>query len=264
MSRILTRGGRLLSLTLALIFLLSAAGLIQAAKPALPAALDADVARAWFSLQLKLVKSTPGFSPPVASRAFGYTGVTLYETVVAGMPEYQPLAGQLNELTALPQPDAAEEIDWGVAANSALAAITRVLFANTTDAGQAEIAALYARFSRQYGLMLDGAVFSRSDAYGREVAAAIYEWSMSDGGHEGYRRSFPSDYVSPTGVGFGCRPRAPAAIRSPRSRRSGGTTGRSRSTLARPACRPRRRIIRRRRSRSSIARPPKCTRAPAR
>jgi hypothetical protein len=66
---------------------------------------DAAVAIAWFEFYLRLVQETPGFSPPVSSRAFGYAGVTLYEAVVPGMPDYQTLAGQVNGLTGLPQPD---------------------------------------------------------------------------------------------------------------------------------------------------------------
>ena len=52
-------------------------------------------ASAWFNLELNLIKQSPslGFSPPVASRTFGYTGIVLYESVVYGMPEYQSIGG---------------------------------------------------------------------------------------------------------------------------------------------------------------------------
>ncbi len=70
-----------------------------------PAAADyeADVAQAWFDLSLELVQKTAGFTPPVASRAFGYLGVTLYETVRPGMFAYRSMEGQLNELWDLPK-----------------------------------------------------------------------------------------------------------------------------------------------------------------
>lgn len=44
-------------------------------------AYGAEVPTVWFDLALGLVRTTPGFSPPVASRAFGYAGVALYEAV---------------------------------------------------------------------------------------------------------------------------------------------------------------------------------------
>src|SRR5919199_2637061 len=53
----------------------------------------AEVATSWFELQLELTRETPGFTPPVASRALGYSGVTLYESVVGGMLEYESLVG---------------------------------------------------------------------------------------------------------------------------------------------------------------------------
>jgi hypothetical protein len=49
---------------------------------------DAQVPTAWFDLALRLVRTTAGFTPPVASRAFAYAGITLYEAIVPGMPGY--------------------------------------------------------------------------------------------------------------------------------------------------------------------------------
>lgn len=162
---------------------------------------SAEVATAWFDLQLKLVQSTPGFSPPVASRVFGYTGVTLYEAVVPGMPNYRSLAGQLNKLGQMPQPSSAEQYHWPTVANSALATITRLLFP-TSEANRALTNALYQRFVAQYQGEVSTEVFNRSEIYGKAVASAIYAWSMTDGGHEGYFRSFAPDYVPPQGAGL--------------------------------------------------------------
>jgi hypothetical protein len=39
-------------------------------------AFGSEVATEWFDLALDLVQRTPGFSPPVAARAFGYAGVS--------------------------------------------------------------------------------------------------------------------------------------------------------------------------------------------
>jgi hypothetical protein len=67
----------------------------------------ADVAIEWMQLDLQLAQQTPGFSAPIAARAFAYLGLALYEAVVPGMPKHRSLAGQLNELDSLPaaQPD---------------------------------------------------------------------------------------------------------------------------------------------------------------
>ena len=58
---------------------------------------DALVPNHYFEFSLKLVKETAGFTPPVAARAFGYMGLTLYESVVPGMPGYLSSQGRLFE-----------------------------------------------------------------------------------------------------------------------------------------------------------------------
>ena len=62
--------------------------------------LPQEVLRTWYQLSLELVRHTPTYSPPVASRAFAYLGVTAFEAVASGSAELQSLAGQLNGLTA--------------------------------------------------------------------------------------------------------------------------------------------------------------------
>ena len=103
----------------------------------------------------------------MAARAFAYASVTLYESIVPGMPEYQSLVGQLNGLTALPQPDASQRYHWPTVANSALASMTRALFSNTAPDNKSAIDVLEAQFNNQYQTGLDPATFARSVAYGR-------------------------------------------------------------------------------------------------
>ena len=64
-----------------------------------------QVANDWVDMFRTLTKKTAGYTPPVASRAFGYAGVTLYETVVPGMPLYQSLTTQLTQMPAIAAPD---------------------------------------------------------------------------------------------------------------------------------------------------------------
>ena len=160
---------------------------------------SAEVAVAWFKLQLKLAKETPGFSPPVASRAFGYAGVTLYEAIVSGMPTHQSLAGQLNGLTAMPQLAVDQEYHWPTVVNSALATISQRLFAHASAQNLAAIDHLEAQYKEQFESNLQPEVFNRSVSLGKSVAEAIYAWSRTDGGHEGYAKNFPPSYILPIG-----------------------------------------------------------------
>ncbi len=178
----------------------------------MPAATQsAHTATEWFALELQLVRDTPGFTPPVASRAFAYAGITLYEAVVHGMPDYVSLAGELG--LTLPAPVAGEVYYWPAVANSAMATITRQLFATAKPAGVAAIDALEAKLDVGYSTEVGHRVLERSAAYGRDLAAAIFEWSRSDGADQAYLHNFPLDYVPPAGPGLWV-PTPPAYLRA--------------------------------------------------
>ncbi|AQG82654.1 phosphoesterase [Spirosoma montaniterrae] len=163
---------------------------------------SADVATKWANLQLKLAQTTAGNTPPITSRAFGYAGLTLYEATVPGMPANRSLAGQLTGLTALPNPEAAQEYHWALSANAAEAIIVRGLWANTTDANKKTIDSLETALASELKTGVAEAVVSRSTAFGKSIGEAIFNYSKTDGGHEGYTRNFPGNYVVPTGAGL--------------------------------------------------------------
>lgn len=163
---------------------------------------DSDVPVAWFDLALTLIQETEGFSPPVASRALGYLGVTLYETVQPGMPGYRSLVGQLNELEGVPRVARGAGYHWPAAANAALADMMRNLFPTASPANLAAIDALEEQFAQSFIAEVNPPSYQRSVDWGRSVADAIFAWSLTDGGHEGYLRNFPPDYTPPVGPGL--------------------------------------------------------------
>ena len=169
---------------------------------------SAGVVYDWVQLDLQLIQQTPGFSPPIAARALGYLGLTLYEAVVPGMPGYQSLAGQLNELSSLPwaQPD--EPLHWPTVANAALATMTRMMFSNASAENKARIDTLERGLPLKYPQDFDPNsvtpdISNRSETFGKLMAMAILTWARTDGGHEAWgplRRSQPN-YVPPSGTG---------------------------------------------------------------
>ena len=165
-----------------------------------PEDFDAEVPAAWFDLSRTLVQSTPGFTPPVAARAFGYTGITLYEAVVPGSRRHRSLAKALPGLRRLPRGHG--DLHWEAVANAALASILRSLFPTTSDANKAAIDNLESSFADRFRRRSSRSTHRRSIEHGRDVARAVFDWSRSDGGHEGYLRNFPPDYVPPVGPGL--------------------------------------------------------------
>lgn len=116
------------------------------------------------------------------------------------MPGYRSLAGQLAGLTPAPLPrDRAYH--WPSVANRALAAILGSLFPTASPADQAAAAALEEGFATQLRVSVPPGVYRRSVERGQAVADHVFEWSRSDGGHEGYLHNFPA-YTPPTGPGL--------------------------------------------------------------
>jgi membrane-associated phospholipid phosphatase len=182
-------------------------GTLPSAAPA-ASAYSANVATEWFMLALQLTQQTPGFSPPVASRALAYLGLALYESTAPGVPGAASLAGQLNELSSLPwaQPD--EALHWPTVANAALAAMTRLMYSNASAENKARIDLLERSLPVKYGQDFDPALRSaeianRSETFGKLMAMALMTWARTDGGHEawGPLRRHREPYVPPSGPG---------------------------------------------------------------
>lgn len=189
-------------------FFLNGCGDDKTSNPASPAnASDftAEVATEWFRLSYDLVQDE-SYSPPRASRAFGYASVALYESVVSGMPGFQSLAGQLNDLGSLPQATD-PPYHWPTVANTALATAFAGIFEDSSNATLDAIADLEDSYNTQFKAELsDDAVFNRSQSYGQSIGLAILEWSRRDG----YTTLHNCDDYAPTGLPGHWEPTPPA------------------------------------------------------
>lgn len=148
----------------------------------------------WYRLVLELVRHTPTYSPPVASRSIAYIGITAWEVTASDTPGLHSLSGQLN---AMPAPPARAEgtYDEAVVLQAALTATVHDFFANTGPTGQRAMVAM-ARKQREMvvaGVAPD--VVARSEAYGQAVAAHVLAWSAGDGGAVVENMGFPYEYT---------------------------------------------------------------------
>ena len=158
----------------------------------------ADVAIKWINIQQRLIKTTPGFDPPVTMRSFAYSGLTMYESIVRGMPGYKSVASPLIgvDINAVHKPHL---IYWPASANAAMAFILKNLFATTSPANMGVIDSLESAFHAQFQNQVPDQILSKSSDYGRKIADRIFEWSKTDGGHEGYLKGTSDTYVPPVG-----------------------------------------------------------------
>jgi len=157
-----------------------------------------EVALGWANMALHVTQYTPANSPTYASRCLGYLGLTMYESVVHGYPDYQSVATQLNGLGKLPEPEKDEVYHWVLSMNAAVAFLMDSIYNQTSDVNKSKMDSLensyYESFSSRVG---DSKVIKRSVQYGKSVAQAIYQWSKLDGGHRGYLSNFDKNAIHP-------------------------------------------------------------------
>jgi hypothetical protein len=172
-------------------------------NPSLPAStFDGELASGWLKIHLDLIKSTPGFTPPVAARSLGYTSLALYESVVAGMPGHNTLKGQLNGLMMLPIADTTKIYNWGLVASVAQYTLLTQLFITTSDKNKSRLDSVRVIYENKLKTGSTDEVIDRSVRYGALLATSIHEFSKTDGGASGHLTNFPQNYVVPSGIGY--------------------------------------------------------------
>jgi hypothetical protein len=173
-------------------------------------AYGSGVPLAYYDLAFTLSKRTAGITPPVQARIFGYMGLALYESVVAGMPHNRSIAGSLHDIGPLPRNAAARH--WPLVASAALAEVMRGLWGDATNMAGPNVEAIDSLEQRiAASFHLPGPLARRSIEYGRAVGAAIYQTSLDDGADRSYLTNFPADYLPP--VCDGCWvPTAPGQV----------------------------------------------------
>lgn len=174
---------------------------IVACEPAAPVEntiADHELANAWSDMTLYITQYTPANSPTYASRAVGYIGLCMYESIVQGYGSYQSLEGQLNGLSGLPKADQEATYFWPLAFNAGSAQILRHIYNQTSDENKFSIDSLEKEFEEIYtAVVANKKVTESSKAFGQQVADVIFEWSKTDGGHRGYLRNFDKEMEHP-------------------------------------------------------------------
>ena len=114
------------------------------------------------------------FSPPVASRIFAYPNIAAYEIIAKQDDNYKSLAGQVHQLTEIPDPSDPENTSFAVAALVAHMQLSKKLVFSE-DRIESYRDSLYAVWSNK-----NESVFNTSKAYGMEVADFIAAWMDKD------------------------------------------------------------------------------------
>jgi hypothetical protein len=191
-----------LSILLLGIFILSGCRKDQPEGPA--SGRTAEVVLSWYQHSLKLTKEGPGFTPPVAARAFGYTGVALWEAIAPGRSGARSLQGQINGLPTgtMPVADRNQTYHWDLVANAALATSLRRYYPNASMANRQTIDEMEETMYQRFAGEVSPEVAMRSRAFGQDLAEAVYQFALTDGRDQCHMENFPDGFVPPSGPGY--------------------------------------------------------------
>ncbi len=173
-----------------------------------PAQYNSDIVVGWFNLIKVLTTETAGYTPPVAARAFGYTGVALYESVQVGTTNKLSLSGRLNGLNLETTIEEGSEYHWPTVANTTIASMTKFFYSNASVDNYSRILELESEFNNQYSNDIADDVINRSITFANDLTAKIKLWSTTDGAHSAQFNNFPTEYEPLPGVEF-WKPTAP-------------------------------------------------------
>lgn len=166
---------------------------------------DYTVYKAWNDKFVEIDRYAKGFRPGTGPRALAYMGLSAYESVVAGMPENNSLGNRFAGLS-LPEVDQNREYYWPACVNASYHFLMNRFFTQMLndhpDLYQG-IDQLYEQLRQQYAQETSLEVLTRSEEFGRSVAAAVFEWETLDGaGHDAYLTPQPASYQPPVGPGL--------------------------------------------------------------
>lgn len=137
-----------------------------------------QVATDWYRLQMRiLLERNSAFN---ANAYMGYIGIGLYEAVRYGTKHSVSLSSKLYQMPAMPNKENNNGYNWQMSANAAMAAMVRSFYQGLTPANSASIDSLENAYNEILKPSENAAVFARSQAFGKSIAAAVYNWYLTD------------------------------------------------------------------------------------
>ncbi len=141
--------------------------------------LSGTLPTAWMEALIDIVREQR-FSPPVASRLYAYTGIALYEGARPGLKGYRSLAGQLQDMPAMPEPLAGLEYDWPTASATAAHTVIEGLLLRPWPATRERLDTLLQGQMTARSLTASPLVLMHSLDYGKRIGRAILDWAAAD------------------------------------------------------------------------------------
>jgi len=141
---------------------------------------DGTYAMEWEMVLYNIIANESRYNPPKASRIYCYSCITIYESVVNGMPYNRSLSGQLNEMPSMPRPESSVEYDWPSVITGSMPVVIKTLLNTNYNSSLNMINNLHNRQAAERKALKDSNIVNRSLSYGESIANKILEWSQTD------------------------------------------------------------------------------------
>lgn len=163
---------------------------------------EVAIALDWNKFVLIAETHTEGYRGPVVSRAYGYIGLAAYEASLPGLAgNFQSFSSRFEGLV-LPDAPPLEQFDIRTSLNACYATILSKFFLTAPEPTRRELASMAERWEMVIGEKIDSTTMQLSNAYGREVANAVYAWSSTDNlGFRANHHNYDRNYTPPIGDG---------------------------------------------------------------
>ena len=148
------------------------------------------------TLETRIYKDATGIGNGAFGRPFAYSGISAYESIDPGLLSWKY---KYNGLSGLPETDKFKKYHWPASVNASLAEFNRSFF-TTANLNAMDLAAIDSLEKAIYA-SFDGEnteTLTRSVAFGKSIADAIFAWSQTDG----YIQNNVLPYTPPVGPGL--------------------------------------------------------------
>ncbi|HLX90808.1 MAG TPA: vanadium-dependent haloperoxidase [Puia sp.] len=158
---------------------------------------SSDVIDKWITMQIRLERDATGIPNVAFVRYYAYSGIAALEALAPGKSLDKSFNMKWNGLTDLPQPENFKRYYWPASVNTALASMNRNIFTHANAVDSAAIDSLENALNTSFLTAENKEVIERSNSFGKDVAAAVFSWSETDG----YKNSSAA-YTPPVGEGL--------------------------------------------------------------
>jgi membrane-associated phospholipid phosphatase len=164
---------------------------------------DATVVQKWNYLFLQIERHAAGYRPCPTARALGYMGLAAYESCASAMTNHKSIASLYPSLR-IPAAETGKTYQWDLVVHTSYATLFKKFFANVQPNDLFAIANLETSIENELrNAAPTREIADRSINYGRQVAEAVYAFSMTDKfGHNMHFSPTDASYVPPVGAGL--------------------------------------------------------------